>query len=159
MPDLQAEVFGARAPKDGQILPGWVKFLENPDQSEIPQIYARCDLWLFTSHHEGFGLPLLEAMACRTPVLATRAGAAEDLITGQNGRILDPTVADFVAQILQFADMDNTAWQAFSQAAHQTADRLNKPIALQIDLSVVPEEQATMEILEVITPVGYHRDA
>jgi hypothetical protein len=45
------------------------------------------------------------------------------------------------------------------QAAHQTADRLNKPIALQIDLSVVPEEQATMEILEVITPVGYHRDA
>lgn len=45
------------------------------------------------------------------------------------------------------------------QAAHQTADRLNKPIAVQSDLSVVPADTATLEVLEVVKPVGYHEDA
>jgi hypothetical protein len=42
------------------------------------------------------------------------------------------------------------------QAAHQTADRLNKPVALQSDLSVVPADEATIEVLEVVKPVGYY---
>ncbi len=45
------------------------------------------------------------------------------------------------------------------QAAHQTADRLKKPVALQSDLSVVPADQATLEILEVVNPAGYDKGA
>ena len=36
----------------------------------------RCDAWLFSSRQEGFGLPILEAMAYRPPVIATPAVAA-----------------------------------------------------------------------------------
>jgi hypothetical protein len=38
------------------------------------------------------------------------------------------------------------------QAAHQTADRLQKPMAIQSDLSVVPADQATKEVLEIVRP-------
>ena len=41
------------------------------------------------------------------------------------------------------------------QAAHQMADRFNRNMAIQHDLSVVPEAEATKEILEVVRPDWY----
>lgn len=38
------------------------------------------------------------------------------------------------------------------EAAYQTADRLQKPVAIQSDLSVVPADQATKEVLEIVRP-------
>ena len=102
-------------------LPDWVEYHRAPPQAEIPRLYAQCDLWLFTSRHEGFGLPLLEAMACRTPVLATRAGAAPDLITGQNGQLLEPSAEVFASQIERYAQMPPQEWRALSDAAFATA--------------------------------------
>ena len=61
-------------------------------------------------------MPILEAMACRTPVLATRAGAAADLIDGTNG-----TPEAFADEIQRFADMSDAHWQGFSAAAYRTA--------------------------------------
>ena len=43
------------------------------------------DAWLFPSRAEGFGLPILEAKACRTPVVATPAGAAPELLSSGGG--------------------------------------------------------------------------
>jgi len=42
--------------------------------------------------------------------------------------------------------------QIAMQAAHQMAHRLQKPIAVQDDLSVVPADEATKEILEIVKP-------
>ena len=89
-------------------LPRGAQYRQRPPQAQIAAIYAACDLWLFTSRNEGFGLPLLEAMACRTPVLATRAGAAPDLIDGCNGVLLDSDPAAFAAEIARFHGMDGT---------------------------------------------------
>ena len=121
LPELRALVFGARRPEGPDALPGWVSFHEAPAQTDIPGIYAACDAWLFTSEKEGFGLPILEAMACRTPVLATRAGAAPDLIDGHNGTLLPATPEAFADEILRFARMPEAQWQDFSEAAHRTA--------------------------------------
>ncbi|MBM3796734.1 MAG: glycosyltransferase family 4 protein [Acidobacteria bacterium] len=41
-----------------------------PDE-DLPQLYARAAAFLFPSHYEGFGLPLLEAMAAGVPVIAS----------------------------------------------------------------------------------------
>lgn len=122
-PDLQCIAFGGLPPSPKQPLPDWVRFHQAPAQDQIPQLYQACDLWLFPSEHEGFGLPLLEAMASRTPVLASPAGAAPDLIDEQNGTLL-PAGADaqvFCNHILRFAAMDPAEWQRYSQAAFQTA--------------------------------------
>jgi hypothetical protein len=38
------------------------------------------------------------------------------------------------------------------EAAHQMADRFQKPMAIQSDLSVVPADQTTQEVLEIVRP-------
>lgn len=118
-PNLRVRAFGSTDPAGA--LPDWVDYTRQPDQATLPRIYAECDVWLFPTRNEGFGLPLLESMACRTPVLATDAGAAPQLVTGQNGRILPHDPEAFVAAMTDFADMDNATWQAMSQAAFDTA--------------------------------------
>ncbi len=121
-PHLRALCFGSVPPQEDKIpLPDWIDFHLLPRQDEIPGLYAACDLWLFTSSNEGFGLPILEAMACRTPVLATRAGAAENLVTGTNGVLLDGDADVFADAMLRFAAMSDAEWRGFSAAAHATA--------------------------------------
>lgn len=122
LPELQVLAFGAEHPAQGRVpLPDWVDYRLTPAQSDLAGLYASCDLWLFTSRSEGFGLPLLEAMACRTPVLATRAGAAEALVTGQNGTLMDADAAGFADEIARFAAMDQAQWAQYSQSAYDTA--------------------------------------
>ncbi|HEA26751.1 MAG TPA: glycosyltransferase, partial [Ectothiorhodospiraceae bacterium] len=68
-----------------------------------------------------FGLPVLEAMACRCPVIATKAGCAPDFIVrGVNGELNE--IDDIVAQgesIIKIIEMKNSAWKAMSEAAHE----------------------------------------
>lgn len=119
-PDLRAEVFGAHPPHPSLPVPDWMTYHLAPPQSDIPKIYSACTAWLFTSDKEGFGLPILEAMACRTPVLATRAGAAPDLINGRNGILLPGTAEAFADEIIRFSDMGDDEWLACSKAARET---------------------------------------
>lgn len=121
LPDLRALAFGSRIPTNQMPLPDWIAYEKAPPQARIPGIYAACDLWLFTSDHEGFGLPILEAMACRTPVLATRAGAAPQLVDGTNGTLLPGDAQAFAEEIARFAAMPDAEWQRYSAAAHETA--------------------------------------
>lgn len=83
-PDLQLLMFGAGDRRVDLPIPEWTTYHKSPPESEIPSLYSACDAWLLISEKEGFGLPILEAMACGTPVISTRAGAATDLIDGTN---------------------------------------------------------------------------
>ncbi len=123
-PDLQAIFFGGGDRPDN--LPGWIAYEQRPTQDLIPEIYASCDLWLFPTISEGFGLPLLEAMACGTPVLATPAGAAPDLIEdGVNGRLLpaDISAGAMATAADAFLAQGDEAWKAASLAAWRTAQQ------------------------------------
>ncbi len=118
-PDLRFAAFGSD-PLPAQA-PDCISFDLTPPQDRIPQIYRSCDLWLFVSRSEGFGLPLLEAMASRTPVIATPAGAAPDLVDGQNGVISSFDAGEFTRAVLDFLDLPPHAWAAASGAAFRTA--------------------------------------
>jgi glycosyltransferase involved in cell wall biosynthesis len=73
---------------DGQ--PGRrVHFLGYVPRGELPALYAGAELFLFPSRVEGFGLPVLEAMACGTPVVAARAGALPET-AGGGALLVDP---------------------------------------------------------------------
>ena len=125
VPDLRLLSFGAERPDGDPNWPDDARFEYAPSRSRIPEIYASCDAWLFSSWSEGFGLPLLEAMACRTPVIATPGGAAPDLIGEQVGVLLgearDPeAMAD---AILKLSEIPSDLWRKMSEAARRTAQR------------------------------------
>ena len=78
-----------------------IRFLGELPIEEVPLWYQRISIYVFASRVEGFGLTMLEAMAAGNAVVATRAGAAEIVITdGENG-VLAPTgdVSALVASI------------------------------------------------------------
>ncbi len=55
-------------------------------QEDMAALYACADLYLAPSHHEGFGIPVLEAMRCGVPVLASSGGALPEVV-GEAGYI------------------------------------------------------------------------
>jgi len=102
-------------------LPQDTDFHYQPSQEKIRQIYSSCDFWLFGSRAEGFGLPILEAMACRTPVIATKAGAAPDLVAQGGGVLVDECSAESMANaILHCLEMTETEWAKMSALARDT---------------------------------------
>lgn len=70
----------------------------------IPDYYKACDLFVLPSRREGFGLSAAEAIACGKPVIATKSGGPEDIVTGDNGQLVDVDspgqIADAIRQIL-----------------------------------------------------------
>lgn len=70
-PDIQLVMFGM---KRGPDIPAYVEFHENPQQDKIREIYSSCDIWVSPSWTEGFGMPPMEAMACKCAVVATNVG-------------------------------------------------------------------------------------
>ncbi len=73
---LYEEVFAAvEAERVGDCVhfPGFV-----PDE-DLPALYNLADLFAFPSHYEGFGLPLLEALACGTPALASDTSSLPEI--------------------------------------------------------------------------------
>ena len=80
VPRLRLVSFGYRDPVPEMPLPRRAEFVRQPAQDALKDIYGQCDMWLFSSRSEGFGLPLLEAMACRTPVIATPAGGCRKFL-------------------------------------------------------------------------------
>lgn len=112
--------FGANKPKRLRP-PAGCEFVLLPPQPKLREIYSACDAWLFASRKEGFGLPILEAMACRTPVIATPAGAAPQLLSRGGGVLvgMDDAVG-MAAAMLQVAHMPATQWRLMSQHAYET---------------------------------------
>jgi glycosyltransferase involved in cell wall biosynthesis len=76
-----------------------------PPCSDVIKFYAAADLYVGASLEDSFGLPVLEAMACGLPVIASaHAGVSEIIRPGETGLILhEPqnhaTLADLIAQI------------------------------------------------------------
>ena len=122
LPGLGLLCLGKDAPGAHLPLPDGARHVHNPPQDKLPGVYAACDAWLFASRREGFGLPILEAMACRTPVIATPAGAAPQLLEAGGGVLVGPEDSGgMAAAILEVCGLDDAAWRAMSDRAHATA--------------------------------------
>ena len=120
IPETKIVAFGINRPSSELPLPASTRFYYQPKQEKIRDIYSSCDMWLFGSRSEGFGLPILEAMACRTPVIATPAGAAPEVLNNGGGILLDDYSAGGMAQsILTIEAMPESDWQAMSKQAYE----------------------------------------
>jgi glycosyltransferase-like protein len=68
-----------------------VEFVNHVDEKEIPKYYAACDVYVLPSKMEGWGLSLMEAMATKKPVVATKVGGIPELVENEkNGLLCKP---------------------------------------------------------------------
>lgn len=68
-----------------------VHFLGFVDDADLPALYSGATLFAFPSLYEGFGLPLLEAMGCGTPVVSSNASSLPEVVgEGETAVLLPP---------------------------------------------------------------------
>lgn len=67
-----------------------VIFNRGMPQRDLWGLYSIADVFLLTSKAEGLGMPVLEAMACGTPVVATDTGAIHELLSDHRGILIPP---------------------------------------------------------------------
>ena len=75
--------------QNGSALPEGVSLLGYVDKAELPRLYSGAAAFLYPGIYEGFGLPIIEAMASGAPVVTSRTGAAPE-IAGGAAILVDP---------------------------------------------------------------------
>jgi glycosyltransferase involved in cell wall biosynthesis len=100
---------------------GRVRFLGFVNQSQLPAVYAACDLMVLPSSYEPFAVVVNEASCCGCPVAASdRVGAARDLIAPINPTLVFPCGdVNVLAQLLSDIVRDRTKLREFGRAARQ----------------------------------------
>ncbi len=77
----------------------FVKAIGVIGDEELVSLYHLAEVFVLPSLWEGFGLPVLEAMACGTPVLASNRASLPEVV-GQAGRLFDPERVDDLKELL-----------------------------------------------------------
>lgn len=89
-------MFGARGKKG---IPEEVEYHKKITSDELRKLYSSCDIFMYPSRSEGFGLPPMEAMACGCAVVTTNVGAVPDYaIPGKTALVSAPGDPEALAQ-------------------------------------------------------------
>lgn len=96
-----------------------LEIVVNVSDREIVSLYQRASAFVFASHHEPFGLAVLEAMACGTPVVAVaEGGPCETVVDHATGRLV-PRDEEAFAKALTYVLSDRAVARAFGLAARE----------------------------------------
>jgi len=116
-----------------------IRFINYVNESDLPGLYAQAELLVLPSFDEGFGLPVLEAMACGTPVIVSNGGALPEVV-GAAGLIFDLEKPDDLANAIReclcnnhlrlsliekgFARVKNFSWQKSAELIWNTLNEI-----------------------------------
>lgn len=85
------------------------------DDADLPALYRGAAAFAYVSIYEGFGIPVVEALACGTPVLTSNSGALAE-VAGTAALTCDPVDADAIADGLRTLLTDGATRQRLQQA-------------------------------------------
>lgn len=88
-----------------------ITYVESPQRSVLVRLYQRASVLVLPSDEEGLGIVLLEAMACGVPVVSTRSGGPDGIVTeGEDGFLVSLDDAEGMAsrlrQLLESSDLN-----------------------------------------------------
>lgn len=110
-------------------LTGYVPF------ADLAQLYNLSEIFVFPSLYEGFGLPVIEAMACGVPVITARNSSFREIADGAVEAI-DPLEPDAIAEALLRLCSDGERRRALGQAGLARAQAFSWSRAAQETLAV-----------------------
>ena len=88
---------------------GWLRYLGFTPSSDLPALYAGAVSFLFPSIYEGFGLPVLEAMASGTPVVCSNSSSLPE-VAGSNALMCDAMDVETLTCLIM-KSLTDTDWQ------------------------------------------------
>ena len=112
-----------------------VHLLEYVPRGDLPALYSAAQGFVFPSLHEGFGIPVLEAMACGTPVIASNVSSLPEVVASA-GLLVDPYRNDTISD-------------AMEQLAHDTvlrSDLSRKGLSRAMDFTWKKTAQRTISV-------------
>ena len=83
-----------------------VKWLGYVDYEDLPGLYSLADVLVLPSYYEGFGFPILEAMACGTPVVTSNVSSMPE-VAGDAAILVDPNSPEMIAESIRQVLMDS----------------------------------------------------
>jgi len=118
-----------------QDLRPWVRILADVTDSDLVEFYNRAELFVYPSFYEGFGLPILEAMACGTPVIASNTSSMPE-VGGPAALFADPhSSQEFLTQALRILQNKDLR-QHLIDAGIRHARQFTWPAAAEATLAV-----------------------
>lgn len=93
---------------------GWLRYVSFAEQRWLPGLYAGARLMAYPSLYEGFGLPIVEAMASGTPVLTSNTSCMPEVAAGA-ARLVNPLDVEELSEALREC-LANETWQAEARA-------------------------------------------
>jgi glycosyltransferase involved in cell wall biosynthesis len=115
LPDHRFVLAGQRGWKYAEVLreaqrpelAGRVHFLGYLPEDDLPALYSHAEAFVYPSLYEGFGLPVVEAMACGTPVLTSRSSSLTEVASGA-AFLVDPVDESALADALHALGSDSS---------------------------------------------------
>jgi glycosyltransferase involved in cell wall biosynthesis len=100
------------------LFPGYVP------PEELPALLSGATAFLFPSLYEGFGFPVLEAMACGTPVICSRAASLPE-VAGEAALLVDPLDTAGLAEAIRQVVADEDLRRRLVERGHQQVTRFS----------------------------------
>ena len=100
---------------------GWIHYLGYVPEQDLPFLYSAAATFIYPSHYEGFGLPVLEAMSCGTPVVTSSTTSLPE-VAGDAALMTDPQDIVMLSQLIQRSFVD-TEWRTEATRAGLSRSR------------------------------------
>jgi glycosyltransferase involved in cell wall biosynthesis len=97
-----------------------IMFTGYVDEDDLPALYSGADLFVFPSLYEGFGLPVLEAMACGTAVITSNSSSLPE-IAGSAALLVDPHSVEAIADAMYHSITEPSLRERLQQEGLQRA--------------------------------------
>jgi glycosyltransferase involved in cell wall biosynthesis len=116
-------------------LSGQVVLLGFVRQEELVALYNGADVFVYPSLYEGFGMPVLEAMACGTPTVTSSVGSIPE-VAGDAALLVDPNNTEAIAQTILNVVTDDSLRQRMIMRGFERAKRFSWASTAQQVLAV-----------------------
>lgn len=122
--DVELELIGPWLLADSKLksLPPNVTWRPPCSRNELRDRYRQADVFVFPSYYEGFGMVLVEALACGLPVICSDATAGPDILTERCGRVIPAGNFDALADSLMWFNRYRDELPAMRVAARSVAE-------------------------------------